>query len=85
MKSLNESGVESEEKKEGDTPMKRRCFAILCLIGKIPIHEALCDLGLNINSMPLSLAKKSNRKMISSNDYRVQQLCGPLEDLSPNE
>lgn len=33
-------------------------FTIQCIIGKLIIGNALCDLGASINMMPLSMMKK---------------------------
>ena len=33
-------------------------FAILCVIGDIYFNKTLCDLGVNVNLMPLSVFKK---------------------------
>lgn len=33
-------------------------FNILCLIGRVDVGHALCDLGANFNLMPVSIFKK---------------------------
>ncbi|XP_039683011.1 uncharacterized protein [Medicago truncatula] len=63
-------------------------FTIPCSIGPVDIGRALCDLGANINLMPLSMMKKlgggepkPTRMTLTLADRSISYLFGVLEDV----
>jgi hypothetical protein len=63
-------------------------FTIPCSLGEVKVGRALCDLGANINLMPLSMMKKLNygehkptRMTLTLADRSVTYLYGVLEDV----
>jgi hypothetical protein len=63
-------------------------FTIPCSLGEVKVGRALCDLGANINLMPLSMMKKLNcgepkstRMTLTLADRSVTYPYGVLEDV----